>query len=99
MYTCIEKLKKHVLEHPPHFSDNEIDTVLDALYFNCAEYNQLKNDSINNDFCALYQRMEHLNLQSKDSIIDIVCSLCGEHARIFFAAGVQVGICLLQELS
>ncbi len=95
----VKKLKNYISKHPSHFKNNEFDTVLDTLYYNCAEHNQTDNDIIRNSFNSLYQCMEHLNLRKKDSIIDIVCTLCNEHARIFFAVGVKVGIHLLQELS
>lgn len=98
MNTRIEKLKAYVLEHPPIFEKTGVDSALDTLYWNYTESNLLENNTIKENFRALYQCIEHLELRNVDKVIDIVCTLCTEHQRISFAAGVQVGVQLIYEL-
>lgn len=99
MEAYIQNLKAHVAKHPPIFEENGIDSILDTLYWNYAETNRLENNLIREKLHALYGCLEHLCLRDKDKVIDIVCALCSEHERISFAAGVQVGVQLTQELT
>lgn len=39
-----------------------------------------------------------MTLREMDQILDPVCSLCRDHQRSGFAAGVQIGVRLAEEL-
>lgn len=51
------------------------------------------------DFNSLYQAMNSMTLQEMDQILDPVCTLCRDHERAGFTAGIRIGIRLKEELS
>ena len=89
-------LKKHVADHQPSFGNG--DSVLTLLYEAHSECNQLEDDRIKADFNELYRQMNGLDLREMDHILDPVCSLCRDHERAGFVAGVTIGINLAQEV-
>ena len=96
MNPYIVKLKQQIEEHPPDFGDgNSILTLLFGAY---NEINGLDDEQIKADFNALYQAMNGMTLQDMDKIIYPVCTLCRDHERAGFVAGVKVGILLQSEL-
>lgn len=97
MNLYIEKLKQQIAEHPPDFGDgNSILTLLFGAY---NEINGLDNEQIRADFNSLYQSMNGMTLQEMDRIIYPVCTLCRDHEKAGFVAGVKIGILLQSELS
>ena len=97
MNPYIEKLKQQIAEHPPDFGEGN--TVLTLLYEAYNEANRLDDEQIRDDFNALYQSMNGMTLQEMDRIIYPVCTLCRDHEKAGFVAGVKVGILLQSELS
>ena len=97
MNPYIEKLKQQIEEHPPDFGDGN--SVLTLLYEAYNEANNLDDDQIKADFNALYQAMNGMELREMDRIIYPVCTLCRDHERAGFVAGVRVGVLLQSELS
>ena len=59
----------------------------------------MDNDQIKDDFNALYQAMNGMELKEMDEIIYPVCTLCRDHEKAGFVDGVKVGILLWQELN
>jgi len=92
----LEILKGYIAEHPPNFGDGE--SVLAMLYECYNEINPYDNEQIRADFNELYQQMNGMLLREMNQIIYPVCKLCREHEKAGFVAGIQVGICILQEL-
>lgn len=70
-------------------------TVLTLLYKDYNEVNSLDDEH----FHALYRAMNGMELREMDKIIDPVCTLCRDHEKAGFIAGVNVGILLQPELS
>ena len=99
MKNYIDQLKTYIADHPPIISQNNFDSILDALYWCYAESNQLENEKIEEYFEVLYHRLTHLCIQDIDQIMDVVYALCIENQCLSFCAGIRVGICLSQELS
>lgn len=97
MNPYIEKLKQQIAEHPPDFGDGN--SVLTLLYEAYNEVNRLDDEQIKADFNALYQAMSGMELRDIDRIIYPVCTLCRDHERVGFVAGIKVGILLQSELS
>ena len=62
------------------------------LYNHYREFNQLENGIIKVYFDNPYLELNHLTMIDTDKVIDIVCSLCGEHERLAFSEGTKVGI-------
>lgn len=97
MNPYIEKLKQQIEEHPPDFGDGN--SILTLLYEAYNEANRLDDEQIRADFNALYQAMNGMSLQEMDNIIYPVCTLCRDHERAGFVAGIKVGVVLQSELS
>ena len=92
-----EILKRQIAEHPPGFGDGN--SILALLYKAYNEVNRLDDEQIRDDFNALYQAMSGMTLREMDRIIYPVCTLCRDHERAGFVAGVKVGILLQSEIS
>ena len=97
MNPYIEKLKQQIAEHPPDFGDGN--SILTLLYEAYNEVNRMDDEQIRADFNALYQAMNGMTLQEMDRIIYPVCTLCRDHEKAGFVAGVKIGILLQSELS
>ena len=89
-------LKQHIANHQPNLGSG--DSVLSLLYEAYSECNRLDDDRIKADFNELYRQMNGLDLREMDQILDPVCSLCRDHERAGFTAGVTIGIKLAQEV-
>ena len=97
MEKFLETLKRHIAEHPPNFGDGE--SVLTMLYECHNENNPYDNEQIRADFEVLYRQMNGMPLQEVDRVIYPVCTLCRDHEKAGFVAGVKVGVLLQSELS
>ena len=97
MNPYIEKLKRQIEERPPDFGDGN--SVLTLLYEAYNEVNRLDDEQIRADFNALYQAMNGMELREMDGIIYPACTLCRDHEKAGFVAGVKVGVLLQSELS
>lgn len=97
MNPYIEKLKQQIEEYPPDFGDGN--SILTLLYEAYNEINRMDDEQIRADFNSLYQSMNGMNLQEMDRIIYPVCTLCRDHEKAGFVAGVKIGILLQSELS
>ena len=96
MKEYIDALRKQITDHPSGFGDT--DSVLTLLYEAYSQVNRMDDVLIKADFNALYQTMNGMSLREMDQILDPVCTLCRDHERAGFLAGVKVGIRLYQEL-
>lgn len=97
MNLFIKKLKQQITEHLPDLGDGN--SVLTRLYEAYNEVNRLDNEQIRADFNALYQAMNGMELGEMDRIIYPVCTLCRDHEKAGFVAGIKVGFLLQSELS
>ena len=97
MNPYIEKVKQQIAEQPPDLGNG--DSILTLLYEAYNQANNLDDEQIKADFNTLYQAMNGMTLQEMDRIIYPVCTLCRDHEKAGFVAGVKVGILLQSELS
>ena len=96
MKSFFDQLTTSLAENPPNLDGSE--SVLAFLYEAYSQVNRLDDARIKADFNALYQAMNGMSLREMDQILDPVCTLCRDHERAGFLAGVKVGIRLYQEL-
>ena len=89
-------LRTHIDAHPPSCGDGE--SVLTMLYEAFSESHPMDDSRIKQDFRQLYEQMNGMTLREMDRILDPVCSLCRDHQRSGFEAGVQIGVRLAEEL-
>ncbi|MBQ8241674.1 MAG: hypothetical protein IJZ38_12750 [Bacteroides sp.] len=97
MKSYVEILKQHIEQNPSDLGD--ADSVLEMLYDCHNERNPYDDDRIKADFQSLYQVMNGMNLREMDQILDPVCTLCRDHERAGFAAGVRIGFALAGEVT
>ena len=86
-------LKKYVAENPPNYCSGA-NSVLEMLFTYYHECNNTDTDAVKAAFEDLYQRMHGMPLWEMDRIVDAVCTLCREHEKAGFVAGVKVGALL-----
>ena len=98
MNKYVKILKRHMVEHPPHYGDGDASAILDMLYCYYHECNNTDDDNVKAAFEDLYQQMHGIPLREIDRIVDAVCTLCREHERSGFVEGVKVGVLLVQEM-
>ena len=97
MKEYIDALKRQIADDPPNLDGSE--SVLAFLYEAYSQVNRLDDARLKADFNALYQTMNGMTLQEMDRILDPVCTLCRDHERAGFLAGVKVGMMLAAELA
>ena len=96
MKRYVEALRRDLDKNPPSFGD--ADSVLEMLYGCYNQYNRMDTEAIKAGFEELYEHMTGMPLRDMDDIIYTACTLCREHEKSGFAAGVKVGIRLAEEL-
>ena len=97
MNSFFKKLKQQIAEHPPDLGDGN--SILMLLYEAYNQVNNLDDEQIKADFNALYQAMNGMELREMDRLIYPVCTLCRDHEKTGFVAGIKVGVLLQSELS
>ena len=73
-------------------------SVFGMLYECYSESYMMDDSAIKTDFDELYQCMNGMDLKEMDKIIYPVCTLCRDHQRTGFVAGIKVGVMLSNEL-
>ena len=59
----------------------------------------MDDDTIKEDFNELYRLMNGMTLTQMDAILDPVCTMCRDHQRSGFVAGVKAGALLREKLA
>ena len=77
----------------------DAESILELLFNAYTEVTVLDNETIRQDFNALYAAMNGKSLREMDEILYPVCTLCRNHEKTGFEEGIKVGLRLAQELS
>ena len=96
MEKYFEILKARIMQEQPDFGDGG--SVLTLLYEAYSEVNRMDDAQIKADFNELYRLMNGMELREMDKIIYPVCTLCRDHERSGFIAGIKVGMRMNTEL-
>ena len=80
----------------PKFPDNA-ESILEVLFDAYNESSGFDNAAIKADFEELYRLMHGKPLKEIDEIIYAVCTLCRDHEKEGFVAGVKAGVKLFRE--
>lgn len=86
-----------MIDHPPQLEGSK--SVLAFLYEAYSQLNPIEDEQIKTDFETLYQAMSGMKLHEMDSVLDPLCTLCRDHERAGFMAGVTIDIHLAEELT
>lgn len=94
----IKKLRQYVADDPTLFDDDCDHPALDSLYWHYGECHTMSNEKTKAASCALNAHLSNLSFQENDKVFCLVGTLCAEHERIAFLAGLQLGAQLMLEL-
>lgn len=92
-------LLDHLKAHPPNYGDGDAESILEMVYSYYNQCNRMDTESIKAGFEELYNQMTGMPLRDMDDIIYTICTLCREHEKSGFVAGVKVGVRLAEELT
>ena len=98
MKPYLEKLKAYVESHPLQFDDNCDFPALDSLYWHFSECHNMTNVKTKKANHDLGNCLQQLFSKDRDKVFSYVCTLCAEHERIAFFAGLRLGAQLMLEL-
>jgi len=90
-------LQTRLATQQPNYPDNA-QSILEVLFDAYNESSGFDNAAIKADFEELYQLMNGKPLKEIDEIIYTVCTLCRDHEKAGFIAGIKVGMSLIMEL-
>ena len=76
----VATLKTYIADQEPNLQYDE--SLLEILFNVYTEFNSFDNDSIREDFNALYAAMNGKSLHEMDEILYSVCILCRDHQRL-----------------
>ena len=91
-------LLDHLKAHPPNYGDGGAQSILEMLYDYYNQCNCMDTAAIKAGFEKLYNQMTGMPLRDMDDIIYTTCTLCREHEKSGFVAGVKVGVRLAEEM-
>lgn len=91
-------LLDYVKDHPPNYGDGGAQSILEMLYGYYNQCNRMDTAAIKDGFEKLYAEMTGMPLRDMDDIIYTTCTLCREHEKSGFVAGVKVGVRLAEEM-
>lgn len=99
MNSYIRKLRQYIATNPIQFDVDCDHPALDSLYWHYTESHSMSNNITKQADQDLYVCLEALSLEDNNKVFDLVATLCAEHERIAFLAGLQVGAQLMLEIT
>ncbi len=92
------KLRQYVEANPTLFDDDCDHLALDSLYWHYGESHCMSNEKTKAANRAIRDYFGNPSPQEEDAIFTLIGTLCAEHERIAFLAGLQLGAQLMLEL-
>ena len=99
MDSYIRKLRQYIAANPAKFDEDCDHPALDSLYWHYTESHSMSNNITKQADQDLYVCLESLSLEDNNKVFNLVATLCAEHERIAFLAGLQVGAQLMLEIT
>ena len=99
MNSYIRKLRQYIAANPVQFDYDCDHPALDSLYWHYTESHSMGNNITKQADQDLYVCLESLSLEDNNKVFNLVATLCAEHERIAFLAGLQVGAQLILEIT
>ena len=99
MKKYIEGLRQYVVANPIQFDDDCDHPALDSLYWHYSECHNMSNKKTKAASQDLHDYLAALSFRKNDEVFSLVGTLCAEHERIAFLAGLQLGAQLMLELT
>ncbi len=98
MDNYIKKLWQYVKANPTLFDEDCDLPALDSLYWHYGESHCMSNEKTKAASRAIRDYFGNPSPQEEDMIFTLIGTLCAEHERIAFLAGLQLGAQLMLEL-
>ena len=99
MKKYIDQLRRYAAANPIQFDNDCECPALDALYWHYSETHDMSNDKTVKAYRALDEYFSGVPFKEQNKIFMLVGSLCAEHERIAFLAGLRLGAQLMVELT
>lgn len=97
MKKYIERMRQYIAANTIQFDDDCDHWALDSLYWHYSECHNMSNAKTKAASRALNECMSTLSVRENDKVFSLVGTLCAEHERIAFLAGLQLGAQLILE--
>ena len=94
----IKRLRQYVEANPILFDGEWDHPAMDSLYWHYSESHYMGNEKTKKISRELNDRLEELSFRENNRVFSLVGSLCAEHERIAFFAGLQLGAQLICHL-
>ncbi len=94
----IKRLRRYIEANPTLFDDDCDHPALDSLYWHYSESHCMSNDKTKAANRAIRDYFGNPSPQEEDTIFTLIGTLCAEHERIAFLAGLQLGAQLMLEI-
>ena len=99
MKKYIEKLKEFLEEQHPNYPHNDVDSLLDVLYYYYTEDNPIDSALIRCQFKGFDDCLNSLTWDQHEAFFAAACNLCSSYERQGFINGIHIGLRLFKELS
>ena len=94
----LKQWMQQIKDHPIQIDENSGQKVLDGLYWLYSESHNMSDTRTKAAAQTLHDRLDNLSDEESDDIFSLAISLCAEHERLAFQAGLQLGAQLVMEL-
>lgn len=98
MDNYIKRLRQYVSGNPILFDVDCDHPALDSLYWHYGESHYMGNEITKAVSSELNDEFARLSYEENNNVFSLVGTLCAEHERIAFLAGLQLGAQLMLEL-
>ena len=99
MNKYIEKLKEFLGEQHPNNPHNDVNSLLDVLYYYYSEDNPIDSALIRCQFKEMDDSLKNLQWDQHEMVFATACNLCSSFEYQGFINGIHIGLRLFQELS
>lgn len=99
MDSYIRKLRQYIAANPVKFDEDCDHPALDSLYWHYTESHSMSNNITKQADQELFVCLEGLSFEDNSRLSSLIITLCAEHERIAFLAGLQVGAQLMLEIT
>ena len=99
MTNGFEYLIQYIKNHPIRFGNDCDQPALEGLYWLYSENHNMSDTQTKMAAKALHERLSGLQFEMADEVFSLAGTLCAEHERIAFLAGLRLGAQLMLELT
>ena len=91
MVLDLENLNAYLAEHPYKFEAEDMDKLVDVLFWHYMEFNFVSSEELKNKTADARACIGKLTEQEADDLFGCFYLICMEYQRLAFTAGAQAG--------